>query len=334
MGEKLRAAAYSRDKKPSPPVTLTRSVVTALMLLSFFAAFFFALSATCAHRSLKIFGSAKANLGRLFVATALLLVISFSFGHGFTNASTSWFLLSGLIGIGLGDLGLYAALPHLGSPLTVLIMQCLAAPIAALGEWLWLGTTLRHSEIFWGALILIGVAIALLPARGTLPRKKVQPIGFIFGIVAASGQGLGAVVSRKGVSVAHAAGETVRSALFGLDAACHRTLAALIFTIAWFFVLRRLGRLPSPSAEISTDARRRGRAWMIANGLAGPVFGVGLYQWALATNPSGLVMPIVATTPLLSIPVTYFLEHERPSARSIVGSMVAVVGCVALAISR
>ena len=73
---------------------------------------------------------------------------------------------------------------------------------------------------------------------------------------------------------------------------------------------------------------------MIANGLSGPVLGVGFYQWALATNPSGLVMPIVATTPLLSIPITFFLEHQRPTGRSVVGSIVAVAGCMALALAR
>lgn len=330
----MRGDTDSRDKKPSPRSIVLRSVNLAPMLLSFFAALFFALSATCAHHSLRIFGQAKANLGRLVVATVLLVTISLTLGHGFTSASTHWFLLSGLIGIGLGDLGLYAALPHLGSPLTVLIMQCLAAPIAALGEWLWLGTTLTHAEILWGAVILVGVAIALLPTRGKLPARRIKPIGFLFGIIAASGQGLGAVISRKGVGVAQAAGESVHNATFGLDAACHRTIAALVFTVAWFAVLQRLGRLPKAPTEISPESRRRGRRWMFANGLAGPILGVGFYQWALATSPSGLVMPIVATTPLLSIPITFFLEHDRPTRRSIAGAIVAVAGCVALALAR
>ena len=73
---------------------------------------------------------------------------------------------------------------------------------------------------------------------------------------------------------------------------------------------------------------------MIANGLAGPVVGVGCYQWALATTPSGIVLPIVATSPLLAIPIAFWLEHDRPTKRSIVGGVIAVAGCIALTVAR
>ncbi len=119
------------------------------MLPAFLAALFFALNATCASRSVRASGPVVANLGRLVVATCVLAVIGHGFGHGFTSASTPWFLLSGVIGMGLGDLGVFAALPLLGSRLTVLLTQCLAAPLAALGEWLWLGTRLSGAQVAW-----------------------------------------------------------------------------------------------------------------------------------------------------------------------------------------
>jgi drug/metabolite transporter (DMT)-like permease len=102
--------------------------------------------------------------------------------------------------------------------------QCLAAPLAALGEWLWLGTRLTATQILWGLVILIGVGVALLPSKASPPRVTVRPIGFLFGLVAACGQGFGALVSRKGVNVAEAAGEAVHNATFGINAAYHRIL--------------------------------------------------------------------------------------------------------------
>jgi drug/metabolite transporter (DMT)-like permease len=74
--------------------------------------------------------------------------------------------------------------------------------------------------------------------------------------------------------------------------------------------------------------------WLLANGLAGPVIAVGCYQWALATTPSGLVLPIAAIAPLLAMPVAYWLEDDRPTRRSVFGGIVAVLGCIALARSR
>jgi drug/metabolite transporter (DMT)-like permease len=304
------------------------------MFPALLAAFFFALSATCANRSLRLFGTARANLGRLLVAVTVLAIVAHTVGHGFASASTGWFLMSGIIGMGLGDLALYAALPFLGSRLTVLMTQCLAAPIAALGEWLWLGTTLTLPQMLWGGLILIGVAVALLPTRAAPPRVPVKAIGFLFGFLSACGQGFGALVSRKGVDVAQAAGEAVHNPLFGLTSAYHRIFAGLVFTVLWFLVLQRLQRLAPQPSSVSPSERRRNRGWIVANGLAGPVIGVGCYQWALATTPSGIVLPIASTTPLLAIPIAYWLEHDRPTRRSLLGAVIAVIGCVALARER
>ena len=134
------------------------------MFAAFLAAFFFALNGTCASNSLRANGPVLANLGRLAVATIVLGLFAHTVGHGFSSASLGWFVLSGVIGMGLGDLGVFAALPLLGSRLTVLVMQCLAAPLAALAEWLWLGTRLTSAQVLWGLLILGGVVALILLA--------------------------------------------------------------------------------------------------------------------------------------------------------------------------
>jgi drug/metabolite transporter (DMT)-like permease len=73
------------------------------------------------------------------------------------------------------------------------------------------------------------------------------------------------------------------------------------------------------------------RPWIIANALSGPAIGVGCYQWALMQEKSGVVLPIVALTPLVIIPFSRYVEGERPTKRSLVGGLVAVAGVVLLA---
>ena len=70
---------------------------------------------------------------------------------------------------------------------------------------------------------------------------------------------------------------------------------------------------------------------MLSDLLAGPALGVSCYQWALQTTKTGVVLPIVAITPLVIIPFSRYLEGERPTARSLAGGLVAVLGAVALA---
>ena len=137
--------------------------------------------------------------------------------------------------------------------------------------------------------------------------------------------------------MASLAGEAVEQAGFGVTAAYQRILAGFIFIVLWFGALHLLGRIPpgpgfrGPDSPLKT---RRTWGWMVANGLAGPVCGVGCYQWALATTPSGLVLPIAATAPLLSIPIAYWLEGDRPPRRALVGGILAVAGCIALTATR
>jgi drug/metabolite transporter (DMT)-like permease len=123
----------------------------------------FAFSAVCGHRSSSQIGGVEANFWRLCGAAIFLGFWANSFGHGLEGSAFPLFILSGLIGIGIGDGGYYEALPRLGSRRAVLITQCLIAPVAALIEWLWLGTRLNVAEILCIGLILIGVAVALAP---------------------------------------------------------------------------------------------------------------------------------------------------------------------------
>lgn len=297
------------------------------MLGACLTALFFATSIIFANRSVRACGARTANIGRLVVAAVLLGAYAHGLSTGFASASTGWLMISGMVGMGIGDIAVFAALPMLGSRLTVLMVQCLAAPIAALTEWLWLGTTLSAAQVGWSTLILSGVALALMPSRRNPPRVQVKPLGFLFGFIGALGQGLGAVISRQGNFAALAAGEP---AINGITAAYHRILGGLGLVVIFFIVLALLKRPLAPAAHPDP----RGWRWYVAHAIAGPVLGVSCYQWALAHTPSGIVLPIVATTPLVAIPLTYWLEGDRPSKRSILGGIVAVAGCIALTVVR
>lgn len=299
------------------------------MIAAFLTTIFFSLSAIFANRSIDVVGPVRANLGRLLVALILLGIYAHALGGGLGGAGRAWFIFSGVIGMGLGDLASFSALPLLGSRLTVLMVQCLAVPIAMLTEWLWLGTTLRPNEIGWGFVILVGVFVALLPSKTNPPAVTVKRLGFLFGSLAACGQGVGAVISRKANALTAAAGQPID----GITAAYQRIVGGFVITLV-YFALRPLF-LKKPDDPPAAPAQSwRDYLWIPANALCGAVIGVSCYQWSLATTPSGIVLPIVATTPLVIVPLSYWLENKKPNARSFVGGVIAVAGVVALALAR
>ncbi|MBI5381178.1 MAG: DMT family transporter [Opitutae bacterium] len=298
------------------------------MLPAFLTALFFSLSVVCANRSIRAVGGTRANVGRLLFALVALGLYAHIWGNGMGGAGRDWLLLSGVIGMGLGDIALFGALPLLGSRLTVLITQCLAAPLGAVGEWWWLGTALTGPQILWGAVILAGVALALAPSKSHPPRVAIRPLGFLFALGAAAGQGFGALVSRKANTVAHLAGESID----GITAAYQRIAGGLAIALAYFAIKALLEK----SRGVPPTPRPPWRAylWIPANAGFGAVIGVSCYQWALFTAPSGIVLPIVACTPLVIIPFSYWLEGERPTRRSLLGGAIAVIGAVSLTLVR
>lgn len=95
-----------------------------------------------------------------------------------------------------------------------------------------------------------------------------------------------------GAFAALAAGEPT---INGITAAYHRILGGLGLVLLFFGSPCCASHSPRPP-----HPDPRGRRSDAANAAAGPVLGVSCYQWALAHTPSGIVLPIVATTPLVA----------------------------------
>ncbi len=291
------------------------------MLAAALTTIFFSLSVVFGARSAKLLGPQLANLCRMTLATALLATWAHVFGSGIGGPGLPWFFLSGVIGFGLGDMALFGALPRIGPRLSILLTQCLAAPAAAAVEWLWLGAAMRPAEVACAAVILAGVATALAPDRGSEISRRTFWIGVLFGIGSALGQALGAVVSRKAIAVGAAAGFSID----GGTAAYQRALGGVLLTWLAALIFQRGPRAVAPQW-------RSGTPFMIANALAGPTIGVGCYQLALKTTASGIVLPIVATSPLITIALSWAIDRVRPTRRAVLGGLIAVAGAVALSL--
>jgi drug/metabolite transporter (DMT)-like permease len=295
------------------------------MLAAIIATWLFALSSVAAKRSVLLLGSSTASLVRIVLAAMLLGVYAHAWGAGLGGVALGWFIVSGFIGFGICDTAIFLALPLLGAQLTALMVQCLAVPIAAVTEWLWLGTKLDGQQVAAGLLILAGVAVALFPGRGkiraTHPGGKALALGFI----AAAGQAFGAVLSRHGQLLARDAGQPID----GLSVAYQRILAGVAFTFVWWLWQR--GRVP---ATAGSGTWRRAWPWVVTNALSGPSLGVACYQWAFQLQPTGVVMSITALTPLAVVPLAWWLDGERPTLRSLTGGAIAVAGAIWLAAGR
>lgn len=285
---------------------------------------FFAITPVLANRAAHLLGSLRANFLRLVVAVALLGAWAHLAGRGVDGVAFGWFFLGGIVGFGVGGVAMFQSLPRLGASLSTLIVQCVSAVVAAGVEWSWLGTRLAPAQLGCAGITLAGIAIGLLPR--SLPRVSPAEwgVGLAWAFLSAAGQGVGAVISRKAFAVAAAGQELMDPG----SAAYQRALGGLaVAALALAFAaLQR--RPPRPRAA------ERAWPWVLGNALTGPVLGVTCFQWALRSTPAGIVQPIVAAAPLLTIPLAAWIEGARPRATYYVGAVLAVAGVGGLLVWR
>ena len=306
------------------------------MFAAFLSTILFSISGVCGHRSARMIGGTEANFWRLTCATLMLGAWSFAWGIGLGGNALPIFLVSGLVGVGIGDLAMFQALPRLGSRLSLLLIECLGPPVGALVEWLWLGTTLSAREIGWGVMILAGVGVALRPGDHARRGRRELVVGSLFGVFSAAATAVGAVLSRKAFEVARAGDPPVS----GADAAFQRILGGLFLGgLCLLVVKRREFRIQdkAPKHLVLAAAKHKWRQvwpWIFMNSLAGQTLGVSCMQWGLRTTPTGIVLSIIAVTPIVVIPLSMAFEGERPTVASLVGGAVAIGGVAGLTLVR
>ena len=134
------------------------------MIAAFFTTLLFAVSAICGHRSSRQIGGAEANFWRVCLATIFLGLWANTFGSGLTGDAFPIFLLSGVIGVGLGDTRLFSGVAPARQPSH---RAARAMPYRAVRRFDRMALA-RHDvksprKLLCIAVILTGVAVALAP---------------------------------------------------------------------------------------------------------------------------------------------------------------------------
>lgn len=297
------------------------------MLFALLTTFLFAGSAICNTRISNLLDTVAANLYRLSLALlALGLLTALTDPRSFHAGGFAWLLLSGFVGFGVGDIGLFSAFLRIGSRLTVLINFCLGTVVGALGDTVLLGVSIAPREWAAIAVVLSGLAVALMAARRRGSRHGSFAAGIVAAVVGAFGQGMGATISQLGREAAAHDG----IAISGVSQAFQRVIAGLLCLFVVYQWRRWRGKLTTTGARPSQVL-----PWLAGAALCGPVLGVSCFQQALnVVGSSGIVMAVVATSPLLLIPLAWLIEGDRPTRFSVIGALVGVGGVIALVLLR
>jgi len=258
------------------------------------------------------------NLLKNLIAIAMLLATLIPLGNLFgpIDFLAVWLLLlSGALGLGLGDTAYFEALKCIG-PRRVLLIMILAPPLTGIGAHLLMAEKL--SAVAWlGILVTVcGVAWVITERVKQDPGSDDQTLrGIAFGLTAAAAQAGGAVLSHA--AMVHTAVTPLRSSLL-------RLLGGAVVLVAWMAWIRHpVGRWNRQAGS------KRLWAMLLWAVIIGTYLGIWLQQISLKYAAAGIAQTLFATSPLFVIPMAA-LMGERISLRAVLGALLALAGVALL----
>jgi drug/metabolite transporter (DMT)-like permease len=275
------------------------------------AAFLWAISSVMYGRLGQTMPPIQLNLTKGVIAIALLILTIFISGDLFpviSPVSLGLLLLSGVLGIGVGDTAFFVALNCLGAR-RALLMETLAPPMTAVAALIFLQESLDARA--WCGILLTIIGVAWVVTERVPDTTTQAPVnisrGVYFGLLAAFSLAIAAVMARA--AYAH-------TSISPLWAALLRLSAGVFSLLPWI-------RWRQPSSQRLPSPRIMTTVFFAA--FCGTYLGIWLQQTAIKLTAVGIASTLLQTSPLFILPIAFFLG-EKISWRAIAGVIIAIAG--------
>ena len=263
-------------------------------------------------------GPIRLNVTRLLMAAVLLFVTVVLAGIDVHLSSSQLrnLAISGIVGLVIGDTYLFKSYETIGARMGMLIMS-VAPAISAFLAYILLGEVLGWMGAVGMGVTLLGIAVVVLERREVMTgTRRVHALGILYGFIAAAGQGAALVLAKMAFN---------EGPVNGFVASLIRISSAVIV----IFPLARLAGEYSNSIAIYTKDKRA--LWLTFLGsFLGPFLGITLSLVSVTYTTVGIAATLMATVPILMLPLVKFVLKEEVSWRALLGAVVAVGGVAIL----
>jgi drug/metabolite transporter, DME family len=288
-----------------PPRLLPVAITGVLAALA--AAFCWTASSSLWRQLPTSLSAAQLNLVKNLLAVATLLPLVLLSPWRVAPLPLALLVLSGVVGIALGDSLYLAALRRLGTRRT-LTLDAGGPAVAMLGGVVFLAEVPTLVQWLGVGLICLSVLLVARQAPATPLVPQGERLGLALALAALLCGSTGALLARAALRA---------SALTPLESATLRLAAAAVV------MLPLLWRLPLPGQRPRLGWRR----WplVLLATLLGTSAGIVLQQTALQHLPGGLAVALLATAPVMALPLAG-LEGDTPGWRGLVAAVLALAG--------
>ncbi len=259
-------------------------------------------------------GTTYLNITRMFFAVLFLSItiiiagipLNLSF-HQIQNL-----FISGIIGLVIGDQFLFSSYRLIGARLGMLVMSS-APAIAAMLAYFLLGEKLSALGIIGIIVTILGIALVVLQRHEVPTSKyKVDYLGLFYAFMGSVGQAAGLIFAKFAFNDGD---------INGFVATFFRVFSALIVLLPIAYLSKRFSH---PIRKFKEN--KKGLVFTLVGSFIGPYLGITFSLIAISHTKVGIASTIMATVPILMLPLVRFYYKEKLSWISILGAFVAVLG--------
>jgi drug/metabolite transporter (DMT)-like permease len=250
----------------------------------------------------------------MVLASIMLISIVGVFGVSLalTFNQISNLVISGILGLVLGDSFLFKSFQLIGARLGIIIMA--AVPVlSSILAFFFLNEIISLLGMFGMLLTIAGILIVVLEKKISEENKiTISKVGIFYGFLGALGQASGLIFAK----FAFQEGD-----LNGFSASFIRLFSASIIILPLAATFRRY---KNPFAIYPKDSYST--KVILIGTIFGPVLGITGSLIAIEYAKVGIASTLMATMPIIMLPISRFYFKENLDWKAIIGAFVAVVG--------
>lgn len=263
-------------------------------------------------------GSLQLNINRMILGVFFLLatILILNLNYVVSPSQIKFLVASGFIGFVIGDSFLFQAFRMIGARIGMLMMSLVPA-ISTVLAYCFLNEVIN----FWGIIGIIitmcGVGMVILQKNSQVVSKyKISKSGIFYGFMGAFGQAAGMIFAKFAFN---------EGPVNGFVATFIRLTSAVIIFLPLAIIARKY---KNPIKVYKKDIKAL--TFTFTGTILGPFLGVTFSLIAIANTKVGIASTIIATVPVIMLPLVRIIYKERLTWRSIMGAFLAVGGVAIL----
>ncbi|HQF43999.1 MAG TPA: DMT family transporter, partial [Ignavibacteriaceae bacterium] len=226
-------------------------------------------------------------------------------------------IISGVIGLVIGDSFLFKSYQLVGARISMLLMS-LSPGMSAILAFVFLNERITTTGVLGIFITIAGIMLVVFEGSNG-SKIKISGLGIFYGFIAALGQAAGLIFAKYAFDEGH---------ITAFVATFVRIFSSVLIILPLAILFNRYN---NPFPKIKKDKSILGS--ILLGTVLGPYLGITFSLISIEYTKVGIAATLMATPPIIMLPMVRYIYKEKISWRAITGAVIAVAGVALIFLS-